>query len=220
MTQRAVDRGFFHAWSKEMAYVFGVIAADGCLVQHANGLHGLDITSKDYEWRDQIKTTLKSTHTIGNKPRGYRLQIRNQAIYHDLVRLGLTARKSKTLRFPIVSASYLPDFVRGYFDGDGTVWFWKDPRWRHPWQLKASFYSGSQAFLEALRALLQQHANLSPGSLTTLPTAFELRYCITDGLKLYRWMYDDRMALCLHRKRDRFEEFLALRAQADECQSA
>ncbi len=211
MTLRAVDSNFFRTWSKEMAYVLGVIAADGCLVRHANGFHGLDITTKDHAWLCQIKKALGSSHKIGQKPRGYRLQIRNQTIYSDLIRIGLTPRKSKTLRFPKIERSYLPDFVRGDFDGDGTVWLWKDPRWRHPWQLKASFYSGSRIFLEELRSLLQRHANLSAGSLTTLPTAFELRYGIADGLKLYRWMYQYRPALCLQRKRARFEQFLALK---------
>jgi len=194
-----------------MAYVLGVIASDGCLVEHPNGLHELDITTKDYEWLYQIREVLKSTHTIGRKPRGYRLQIRNQTIYRDLIELGLTSRKSKTLRFPEVGLPFLPDFVRGDFDGDGTVWFWKETRWRHTWQLAASFYSGSRIFLEKLQLLLQRHAHLSPGSLATFPTVFVLRYGITDSLKLYRWMYYDRAVLCLHRKRKKFEDFLALK---------
>ena len=213
MTQRAVNSAFFSTWSREMAYVLGVIASDGCLVEHANGLHSIDITSKDYEWLCKIRRAMESTHKVGKKPRGYRLQIRNQQIYGDLIRLGLTSRKSKTLRFPPVSLSHLPDFVRGYFDGDGTVWFWQDPRWRHAWQLKASFYSGSRIFLEELRSLLQRRAGLSSGSLTILPTAFELRYGITDGLKLYRWIYHDQAVLYLDRKRNKFEEFLALKSK-------
>jgi len=197
-----------------MAYVFGVIAADGCLVRHANGFHGLDITSKDYDWLCQIREVLNSTHKIGKKLRAYHLQIRNQRVYGDLIKLGLTCRKSRTLRFPNVSPTYLPDFVRGYFDGDGTIWFWQDTRWRPTWQLKVSFYSGSRAFLEKLKRRLQRHAGLTAGYLTVLPTAFELRYGIADGLKLYRWMYQHQPTLCLHRKRAKFEGFLALRNEA------
>lgn len=194
-----------------MAYVLGVITADGCLVRHANGYHGLDITSKDYGWLEQIRRALGSTHKIGAKPRGHRLQIRHRTIYRDLLHLGLTPSKSKSLRFPTVETIYLPDFVRGYFDGDGTVCFWHDPRWRHPLQLKVSFYSGSRAFLEVLRSRLLKHAGVSPGSLMTLPAVFELRYGIADGLKLYRWLYQDQTALHLSRKRNKFEEFLARR---------
>ena len=199
-----------------MAYVLGVIASDGCLVQHANGSHGVDITTKDYQWLYEIREVLKSTHKIGKKPRGYRLQIRNQIIYRSLLDLGLTPRKSKILQLPFVPTDMLPHFSRGVFDGDGTVWYWQDPRWRHSWQMKASFYSGSRVFLKQFQVQLQQHAGLSPGSLMTLPTAFELRYGIADGLKLYHWMYRDAGCLCLVRKRERFEKFLALKGRKAE----
>lgn len=207
-----VDSQFFNRWSSEMAYVLGVICADGCLVEHANGYHCLNITSKDLSWLQQIRQTLQAQQKISSKQEAYQLQIRNQIIYNSLLALGLTPRKSKTLRLPFVPPAVFPDFVRGYFDGDGTVWFWRDIRWRHPWQLKASFYSGSQAFLVELRLSLQRYAQLSPGSLTTLPTAFELRYGIRDGLQLYHWMYWDHSVPCLQRKRNKFEEFLTLKA--------
>ena len=32
---------------QDLEELLGFIAADGCLVEHANGHHGLDITSKD-----------------------------------------------------------------------------------------------------------------------------------------------------------------------------
>ena len=181
-----VDTQFFKRWSPDMAYLLGVICADGCLVEHANGYHTLNITSKDLDWLQQLKRTLRAEQKICRKERGYQLQIRNQIIYRSLLDLGLTPRKSKTLQLPTVAPEVFPDFVRGVFDGDGTVWFWQDPRWKHPWQLKASFYSGSRIFLEDLRVQLGQHARLSASSLTMLPTAFELRYCIADSLQLYR----------------------------------
>lgn len=214
MPRPVVNGTFFSKWSREMAYVLGVITADGCLVEHANGYHGLDITLKDYGWLEQIRLVLGSTHKIGSKPRGYRLQIRHQTIYGDLICLGLTPCKSKTLCFPTVETTYLPDFARGCFDGDGTVCFWNDPRWRRPLQLKVSFYSGSRGFLEELQSRLLQHAGVSPGSLMTLPAVFELRFGIADGLKLYRWMYRDQTVLCLPRKRSKFEEFLARKYQS------
>lgn len=197
-----------------MAYVLGVICTDGCLVEHANGYHCLNITSKDFSWLRQIKNILQAEQKICSKQQAYQLQIRNQTIYRSLLDLGLTPRKSKTLQLPLVPTDVLSDFVRGVFDGDGTVWYWKDPRWRHPWQMKASFYSGSRLFLEQLRLQLRQHAGLSPGSLATLPTAFELRYCIADSLRLYQWMYRGSDVPCLLRKRKRFEKFISLRTQS------
>lgn len=38
-----------------MAYILGVIITDGCLVEHRNGYHGLDITSKDKDFLENIR---------------------------------------------------------------------------------------------------------------------------------------------------------------------
>lgn len=206
-----VDASFFKSWSPNMAYVLGVVCADGCLVEHGNGYHCLNITSKDYSWLEQIKHALKAQQRIGTKRHAYQLQIRNQTLYRSLLELGLTPRKSKTLQLPSVPSDVFPDFVRGYLDGDGTVLVWQDPRWQHPWQMRVAFSCGNRLFLEKLRLQLQQVAGLSPGSLLTRPEVSVLSYTIADSLKLYHWMYRDAGCLCLVRKRERFEKFLALK---------
>lgn len=194
-----------------MAYILGVVCADGCLVEHGNGYHCLNITSKDLSWLQQIKGVLKAEQRIGSKRQAYQLQIRNQPLYRSLLDLGLTPRKSKTLQLPSVPPDVFPDFVRGYLDGDGTVLVWQDPRWQHPWQMRVAFSCGSRIFLEKLQLKLQELANLSPGSLLTRPEVSVLAYSIADSLKLYRWMYPNPSCLCLARKRKRFEKFLALK---------
>jgi hypothetical protein len=64
-----VNTQFFLSWSQEMAYVLGVICADGCLVEHANGYHGLNITTKDLSWLQQLRHTLQAEQSIGRKDR-------------------------------------------------------------------------------------------------------------------------------------------------------
>ncbi|MDD2689857.1 MAG: hypothetical protein PHT41_06895 [Candidatus Omnitrophica bacterium] len=100
MPKPKVNSYFFNNWSPAMAYLLGFIFADGCLVEHKNGYHGLDITSKDVDHLRLIKSRLKAEHKIGKKERGYRIQIRNRQIYNDLIRFGLTPRKSERIRFP------------------------------------------------------------------------------------------------------------------------
>lgn len=204
---------FFRSWSPDMAYVLGVIYADGCLVEHVNGYHGLNITSKDFSWLERLKTTLQAAHKIGAKRRAHQLQIRNQQLYENLLELGLTPRKSKTLQFPAIPAHVFPDFVRGYFDGDGCVTIWQEKRWRHSLQLRTSFTSGSRGFLEALRLALETQAGLKGGSLRFGSRAYCLQYMTGNSLRLYEFMYDGQPdQLCLLRKRKRFEEFIHRKA--------
>jgi len=208
-----VNENFFKIWSPAMAYILGFIFADGCLVEHKNGYHGLDITSKDLKHLRLIKEQLKAEHKIGKKERGYRIQIRNRQIYSDLIRLGLTPRKSKRIRFPKIPKGYFAHFIRGLFDGDGSVFIWKEPRWRHTWQIRTTFCSGSLEFIKGLRRELFKNAGLSEGYLRRGSRVMELGYAIADSLSLYKFMYRGNDNVYLNRKKNKFELFLRIKNQ-------
>lgn len=196
-----------------MAYVLGFIYADGCLVEHKNGYHGLDITSKDLGHLRLIKKQLGAEHKIGKKERGYRIQVRNRDVYNDLIKVGLTPRKSKTIKFPKFPEEYSPHFVRGLFDGDGSVMVWREPRWKHTWQIRTSFTSGSLSFLQDLNRHLESVASLSHGKVSPVTRGYHLRYLsMPECMALYRFMYQGNPSLYLKRKKDKFELFLSLKA--------
>lgn len=208
-----VDEDFFRDWSADMAYILGIITSDGCLLEYKNGYNGIDITSKDISHLRRIKERLKSEHKIGKKERGYRIQIRNKRIYNNLISLGLTPRKSKIIRLPKVPKKYLSHFIRGVFDGDGSVMVWREPRWNHTWQIRASFTSGSQQFLQDLDKQLRLIAGLSGGKVSSVTRGYHLRYVSMPGcLALYKFMYEDNSNLFLKRKRDKFELFSSLKS--------
>ena len=194
-----------------MAYILGFIATDGCLTEHANGYHGLNITSKDKGLLKLIKIEMQAGHKISKKKGGHQLQIRNRVIYNDLLCLGLTPRKSKTLRFPKIPKEFLGSFIKGCFDGDGSVSVWREPRWRHSWQIKASFYGGSKPFLESLKSNLAVFGNLSKGTINKCGSCYKLHYGIEDSMKLCRFIYEKADCLCLKRKQKQFEFFKKVR---------
>ena len=165
---------------------------------------------------------MSSGHKISMKSRGgasrypyYQLQIRDQSIYGDLLKLGLTPRKSKTIRLPNVPEQYFKDFIRGCFDGDGCVTVWRDPRWNNPWQIRTVFSSGSHMFLQEIQQQLRKYAGLHLGSIQQLEREYELCYSIADSVKLYRFMYSDTSDDSLHMKRklDKFKYFKKLRPE-------
>lgn len=134
----AVNENFFKIWSSNMSYILGYICADGCLIDAHNSSRTqyLGITSKDSSILHKINQALgcnkplyKGLPRITKYPSGktyknsltYTLRIGNMVIFNDLIRLGLTPRKSLSLKLPRIPLRYFVHFLRGYFDGDGCL---------------------------------------------------------------------------------------------------
>ena len=204
-----------------MAYILGFIVTDGCLVEHKNGYHGLNITNKNKNILVNILEIMNSTHKISIKSRGhesnlryFQITIRDQIIYGDLLQLGLTPRKSKTIRMPSIPSKFFGDFTRGCFDGDGSINVWQDPRWKHAWQIRTVFYSGSLGFLKDIQKRLHDEIGLSKGSIQQGIRAYVLCYSIKDSIMLYKLMYKklNSSSLFFKRKYDKFEFFKKVRS--------
>lgn len=119
------------------AYLLGFIAADGALVKSSVGKSlYLTITIK-YEDRailDFMQKELGSKHKLLEirKPSGFdkskmvhhlRLAFCNKNIISDILKYGITQRKSLTLGNIIhnIPSKFRDAFIIGYFDGDGSV---------------------------------------------------------------------------------------------------
>lgn len=222
MPRPKANRNFFKVWSSDMAYTLGFIVTDGCLVEHKNGYNALNITNKNIQILRNILRAMDSDHKISAKKRSrtsnleyFQIQIRDKIIYSDLLKLELTPRKSKTVRMPCVPQKFLGDFIRGCFDGDGTVFMWQDPRWRHAWQMRSGFCSGSYGFLIDVQECLHKEYGLTHGSIQKLKRAHLLCYSIADSIKLYYFIYKNlgNDSLYLKEKKDKFEFFKKVRPE-------
>jgi len=111
-----------------MAYVLGCLFSDGSL-ENSPYIRGkyIRFASVDLDFIRNIRRLMDSGHTIvkinadGNRKTKYYLRIGSHSIYKDLEGLGLFPNKSLTMAFPEIPSFFVADFVRGYFDGDGSV---------------------------------------------------------------------------------------------------
>ncbi len=220
------NKHFFKKWSSEMAYVLGYFAADGCMFVNPRGSHFIDFTSIDRELIEKVKQCLDSRHllSVHNKDNKnshwktrFRLQVGSKVMFKDLLELGLTPRKSKTLKFPSVPDKYLADFIRGYFDGDGCVFYGyykRNDRKNKTFQYRigTSFACGSKEFLTKLHALLIQMANVRGGCLSKKAKDkedFQLAFSTNDSRKIFQFMYNDiSKQYFLERKFNKFKQAL------------
>lgn len=215
---REIEKDFFQKWSGEMAYILGFFAADGNIVRTKRNTHFMSFCSVDKDILEEIQKCMNSGHKLSERQTEtgcvYRFQIGSKMMFEDLVRLGFEERKSNRMIMPRIPSQYVPDFVRGYFDGDGNVWVGTLNKNRQSPTLviQAAFTSGSKVFLTGLLELLRENG-IKGGSLYTSKTRnfSRLHLSTLDALKLSEIMYNGQPKLYLQRKKLRFDLFRSKR---------
>ena len=189
-----------------MAYVLGFFAADGTMIKNNRGAHFIEFDITDRSVLLQIRRVMGSNHKIAVRIRnpqhkvGYRLQVGSKRMFTDLVELGFSQRKSLTLQLPQIPIELSSHFVRGYFDGDGCVYYarlkFADRKNRRQ-ILNTLFTCGTRTFLKSLHTLLKSQG-VSGGTIRTKRRGFDLSLSHRDSLALYKLMYNTGPATGLY----------------------
>jgi hypothetical protein len=208
-----------------MAYVLGYIYADGTLI-NADYIRGkyITITSVDKDSIKRLRAYLNSEHVIfTRKPthtKGklqYGLKVGSHKIYDDLLKLGLYPNKSLTISFPDVPQKYLADFVRGYFDGDGCIYFEKSTGTQGQKiikRLRTIFTSGSKNYLVKMEENLKK-IGLENGKIYKSQRAHQLVYPTKDSVTLFIRMYSNTGKNSFFmRKFNKFKEYFKSKSES------
>lgn len=180
-----------------MAYLFGFWCADGCI--YGNSKFDITVHNKDKYILKKFSEELKYEGQLYDyvDRQVSRINFSCKVIYDDIIKLGGCENKSKILQFPNIPHEYLPDFIRGYFDGNGCITNLKGGR------INSAFTSGSKDFLDALHKHLKKEAHVIGGSYD--PFCQSLRFGKKDSLKIGEYMYKNNPELFLLRKRKKFQ---------------
>lgn len=133
------DKDYFETIdTEEKAYWLGFLYADGFIQSKTKDNSrkvGLSLGIKDIEHLEKFKKCLKSNYPIkiytntekSFNPNGQycRIIITEEKMASDLENKGCIEHKTNILTFPsedILSYNLQKHFIRGYFDGDGSIW--------------------------------------------------------------------------------------------------
>jgi hypothetical protein len=205
--RNSISEDFFKKWNPNMAYVLGLILADGAIedVRKSSRTCYIAITSNDISLLNQVRSVFNSQHKIYHReprmvtfPSGksylckktYILRIGNKKIYQDLIDLGITPRKSLTIKLPEVPDKFFSFFLRGYFDGDGCV-STHIPKGRVKKTVSVTFTSGSKKLLLKLSTKIYKLTDSSLKNIYSNGHALQLSYKKIDSLKILKYMYRD-----------------------------
>lgn len=216
--------------SEDKAYFLGLLYADGCLVKHAN-IVTLSLQEKDNYILNSFSKYLecnrmpkiykiKTNLSRPNCQNQSRFQFNNTQLYNDLIKLGCFPQKTFNLKFPTfnqVPQKFIHHFIRGYFDGDGTISEGRSKRHKSSqfgWRVAGTYdmCSGINDIFVKLLGLRKQ-------------TIYKQKniwiYSISGNLnirKVFTWLYCDAQNF-LTRKKEKLEKVFncPMRGQTSKC---
>jgi hypothetical protein len=142
-----INEHFFAEWSEGMAWVLGLLFTDGCLCKVKNGFR-VTYSTVDSELIDKVKALMNSTRQAYFREQWqdkskhiYSYPINRKKMTDDLIKLGLIERKSLIMQFPLIPEKYVRHFIRGCWDGDGSIYISSG-------KVRASYVCGSYDFIK------------------------------------------------------------------------
>ena len=190
--------------TEEKAYFLGLFYADGCVFIKQNPkrkssiVHSANISLQKKDRHIMLAFSRavyganrlrKIVYEDGRGQDAYRMEMRSKRICEDLIRLGCPPRKSLILEFP--KDNKIPDhlfrhFLRGYFDGDGTVGIYGKNKTHFTWGIISSvmFVDGWRKHFGPIVGKL--------GNLTDKIRYHVVNYCGRDSFIRFRdYIYKD-----------------------------
>lgn len=192
-----IKQDYFKTWNRNMAYVLGLWFADGCI--YGGKMFDITLHKKDKYILKRIAEELQYEGKLYDyvDRQAARINFSCVVIYNDIIALGGKKRKSNDIEFPNIPKEFLPDFIRGYFDGDGCIMNLKNNR------INSAFTSGSKKFLYSLLKILKEEAGVIGGSYDV--SSCSIKFGKKDTLRIGEYMYKDNPELFLLRKRKKFQ---------------
>lgn len=222
MGNDSCDIHYFETWTNSMAFVTGFLFADGSIAKEKNRV-SVHIALKDQSVIHHIGKELKCKNNPYLLPGRFdkrtgktnqeqiSLVISSMYLVKTLADLGMHPRKTyNDDPFPNVPVEFLPHFIRGYLDGDGSTGIYGD---------KVKFGSvafvGSPKFMAGLRENLIKYTGLSERKMSEqdnkkTPTSTVAWTSRSDLRKFYDYIYPEGFEFCLERKRQKLADWLSV----------
>lgn len=207
---------FFKVQSSNMAYILGLLAADGSISKKEN-LIAIQLKATDKEILEKISEKTQNTRPLESytrKETGYEIssfRVWSAEWKKDLAHYGIMPEKTFTLQPPdFLLPEYRIDYIRGYFDGDGSVYHLDSQN-----RLFFEIAGASKVMIDWIRNELTNHYHIfiNKELIETKPNG-TIMYKVKIGSieelnKLYTLLYKDK-ELFLARKKEKFYSLLKL----------
>ena len=191
------ESSFINIATEEQAYFLGFLQADGWLSSKDNAV---GIGSKDKEIVIQFKNFLQTENKISEKPDFCQLVVGNEVLHNSLEKYKISSKLYGQF-VPNLPEDLLWHYIRGLFDGDGTVCVTKEN------YLRLNFVGGIQS-MSQLSYIIAKETNTEPTQATIRKDNIAIiQYGNSDIIyKIYNKLYD-KATVYLDRKKQIMEKY-------------
>ena len=200
--------------SFDKAYFLGLLMADGC--NYKEGFT-LSLQERDYEIIELFKKYIKFTgkinyrkHTNPKYQNICRIKIHSKVISEQLSKLNVIPNKSLSCKFPNIPEEFHSHFIRGVFDGDGSISTYIQKNGIYNYKACSFSITGYKDLINDIEKILVKNCKIG----------FKKKYIKNnnekiltikyggkkDIIKIYNWLYKDSKELFIKRKFLKFKE--------------
>jgi hypothetical protein len=203
-----IDENFLNVWTKELAYFLGFFMADG-YINSKKWSFSIKIQKRDGYILNRFLRLIKTNSPIREKDNYSALIITNRLISKKLTEFGCKPGDSLNNSYPYkMPAKYFFHFLRGYIDGDGSIFICKSEKCGQKNVLRVTIF-GSKEFLRILTKKISYYLNKEISyKIIKSGNNSEVLYRITFNGELARILcyklYKDCSNLYIKRKREKF----------------
>ena len=206
MRKYKVNENYFDVLNENSSYWLGFLYADG-YVRMKDGKSGelkLKLKDTDKEHICKFLNDIESNHPIkcgtDNNSNFCQVSVNSNTMVKRLFELGCDNKKTFKIRLPDLPLNLMNHFVRGYFDGDGSVCKIKG-KW------DSVSIAGNQNFIESLKKYLLKY-NICKNNIYTQGKIKILKLTnISDIIKFKKFIYNDD-TISLDRKKNKFNDVI------------
>lgn len=202
-------------------YLLGAFISDGFVDPN---LRRISITSKDYSWITDISKQISNNKPLYKRKNSecHNLVINSKYITSWFIDNGCSPKKSLTVKMPNkIPKKFIPHFIRGLFDGDGSVSIFNNKT--KPTSIRCYIVTASLSFADSLFRLFLDEG-LAPRfvkienlnlSIFGRPSkdynpVYRIYFNNKHAVDFFNYLYKEK-SIYLERKYNKFLEYFSIR---------
>lgn len=202
--QYSVNDNYFDEQTHDSVYLIGFLAADGCVYSNRN-LIKIGLSSVDKDFLKEVNRKIGSTFPIRDytTKNGFpvsELKISSSRIKEKLSEYNIIPKKTSSFTYPKnIKEEFELDFIRGYFDGDGSVsTAGKALRWQ--------ICSHTKEILQSIVNILNKHG-INKVNIQFHNNLYYIQYSTNATKQIFNLLYYQN-CFCLSRKYKKYKTLL------------